>query len=329
MKILTHHAHGTYQTELSKVPGVEFYHVVDTKGVFQNNERPKRGWGDGFSLPHNVHIIEATDVREQDYDCMLIHWHPLIESFCTRWSAIPTIFLEHTWPKNNSSAEIQHWKSVKRTYCRGVVFITPSSLTAWGEQPGKYASYIYHSINLEEFPQKIDYTGDSIVTLTNEFIKRDWACGFQLWVKVLGLPKSQYFSNICLYGDGNQNLGRELDKGPLSREKVLDVLLSAGAYFNPSLMSPIPMSVLEAVAVGTPLVSTAYCEVGRLFKNGVHGVITNDPIELRAGLIDVLNDPEKYKVMSIAARDVVKTTFSPLMFRTRWREIFERVVNGK
>ena len=162
------------------------------------------------------------------------------------------------------------------------------------------------------------------MTTTNEMITRDWACGFSLWANVLGVPNKAHFNDIALYGYGNDNIGK-VSKGSRTREEVLDLLVNAGVYFNPSIMSPIPMSLLEAAAVGTPIVSTAYCEPGNIFKNNVHGIFSNDSVELRNGIRYMLDNPDEAKRMADNARKVVAELFNPAQFIEAWSEVFKKV----
>ncbi|MHA1832940.1 MAG: glycosyltransferase family 4 protein [Candidatus Baldrarchaeia archaeon] len=263
-------------------------------------------------------------MNPDDFDLMLLHWHPLIEPFCNKWPTLPTVFLEHTWPFHNYPGEVNKWKNVRHKYMKHTVFITPASRKAWDAEGDPQASYIYHSFNVDGFPQKTDYSGTEIMTTTNEMITRDWACGFTLWANVLGVPNKAHFDNISLYGYGNDNIGKT-SKGVRTREEILDLLVNAGVYFNPSIMSPIPMSLLEAAAVGTPIVSTIYCEPGNIFVSGEHGIFSNDVSELRAGIRHILDNPEDAKRMADNARNIVRKLFEPSKFVDEWSKVFKSV----
>jgi len=326
VRILTHFAHATYQTELSKIPNTEFYYVVDEIGdVFDFDERPKMFWPDDVPLPSNIKQINAKDVEADKFDLMILNWHPLIEPWCKQWPTLPTIFTEHTWPYKNRAGQVNYWKNVRHKYINHTVFITPASQKAWDAERDENSSHIYHAIDLDTFPYKINYgRSKAIITSTNEFITRDWACGFSLWANVLGVPTSPHFEDIALYGYGNDNIGK-VAKGSRTRDEILSLLLDAGVYFNPSIMSPIPMSLLEAMAVSVPVVSTTYCEPGNLFENKVHGIFSDDPVELRKGIQYMLDHPDEAERMAKNARKVVAEVFAPAKFIKSWSEIFKKV----
>ncbi|MEA3339039.1 MAG: glycosyltransferase family 4 protein [Chloroflexota bacterium] len=328
LKILTHFAHASYQTALAQIPNTEFYHVTDHKGTWLEDEKLNIVWPKDVLQPANVFSIEAVDVNLKDFDLMLIHCHPFIDTFRNLWPTIPTIFLEHTWPYKNFLGEVNTWKNIRHQYIDHTVFITPSSRKAWDAERDEQASHIYHSFDVDAFPQKTDYSSKAIMTTTNEMITRDRACGFSLWANVLGVPNKAYFDDISLYGYGNSNIGKT-SKGSKSREEILNLLVNAGVYFNPSIMSPIPMSLLEAAAAGTPIVSTAYCEPGNIFENNVHGIFSNDPVELRKGIQYILDNPDEAKRMADNAREVVKELFNPTQFAEAWEKVFKTVCTVK
>lgn len=332
IKVLSHFAHASYQTALSEIPEVEFYHVVDSTGIWPADKKPKNAWPGKESQPANIFSIEAADVDPQDFDLVLIHWHPFIDTFSTLWGKdLPVIFLEHTWPYKNFAGEVNHWKNVRHEFIDYTVYITESSKEAWAEKNNhETARAIYHSINMDAFPQKLSYTGTSIMTTTNEFIARDWACGFSVWAAVLGINGRPYFPKdaIQLYGYGNDAV-KPYARGCRGREEILNLLVNAGVYFNPSQMSPIPMSLLEAAAIGTPIVSTTKCEVGRLFKDGVHGIISDSVSDLREGIKAIIGDPDFAKGLADNAKDLVRGTFTPLRFQQEWLEVFQHVKSLK
>ena len=329
IKVLTHFAHASYQTALSKIPEVEYYHVIDSFGVWPQNKPPKTVWPKNEPRPINVREIEARDVHPQNFDLILLHWHPFIETFSCLWgNDLPVILTEHTWPYQNLQGEVNHWKNVRHDYVDLTVYITESSKEAWGEKNNREtAIVIYHAIDINAFSKKTFYNSNQIMTTTNEFISRDWACGFKLWANVLGINGKPYFpkESIQLFGYGNDAV-KPYAKGFRTREEILKLLATAGVYFNPSQMSPIPMSLLEAAAVGTPIVSTTKCEVGRLFKNNIHGIFSDGTTELRNGIKELLNNPIRAQQMANAAQEVIKTFFTPKTFQQEWLKVFKRVI---
>jgi len=313
LKILSHFAHSTYQKNLASILEVEFYHIID-----ENN---KVCWDEQVSKPNNVFEIskeEALD-KQKDFDLMLIHRHPtIISSYEEGFQLIPRVFTEHTWPYNDWN--VNTWKENREKFIDHTIFITKSSMQAWGMKEDDKNSVIYHAIDVNEFP---NYEGGekSIITVCNEFPNRDWCCGYLLWVN-----STWGLKDVRVYGYSNENIG-EACKGLMPNDEIKKLLVKAGAYFNSATASPIPMSLLEAMAVGAPVVSTDCCEMHLLLKDGINALTSNNATDLRKKIIELLENPERAKKIGQRGKQLVKEVFPPERFIYKWKQIFEKVIN--
>lgn len=312
LKILSHFAHSTYQKALASIPRVEFYHIID-----ENN---KVCWDNQIPKPDNVFEISKENAldKQRDFDLMLIHRHPtILSSYEEGFRLIPRIFTEHTHPYNNWN--IEHWKENRSKYINHTVFITKSNLEAWGMRTDEKNSVIHHAIDTNEYPEYIG--GEkSIITVCNEFPQRDWCCGYLLWYN-----STWGLSDVRVYGRGNENIG-EVAKGMMPNNEIIKILLKCGAYFNPTVASPIPLSLLEAMACGTPVVSTDCCEMHLLLKDGVNALTANDAPTLRKKIIEMLENSEKAKKIGLRGKELVKDLFTPSKFIYKWLKVFEKVI---
>ncbi len=313
MKILSHLAHSTYQTNLSKIPDTVYYHIV-------NGETLKKSWDDQTPKPENIFEISEREAKDRlnEFDILLLHSHGYMEYF-KDWK-IKKIFLEHTGPYPDGGFQQRHWAAIREKWVDYTVFITHSSLEDWGMVQDDQNSVIYHAMDVDSYPNYSNTPENFIMTTVNAFIERDWACGFGLWNNVIW-P----FEDVRVYGWGNENLGTKYAKGSVPHSEILQLLTKAGVYFNPSTVSPIPMSMLEAMAVGTPIVTTAFYEPGRIMQNNIHGIITNDSVELREGIKFMLENREKAREMGENAKNLVKEKFTLDAFVENWQKVFEKV----
>lgn len=320
-KILTHIAHASYQSNLSKIPNTEYYHIVSpTKGLSL-----EKAWDNQNPKPDNIFEISLDDAQNRlgEFDFMLIHSHPYLNVF-KDWK-IKKVFVEHTAPYPDGGFQQRHWGKIRSDVLDHTVFITSSNLEAWGEKEDDKNSIILHAMDVENYPKYNAEMAKSasfnyIMTIVNAFIERDWCCGYILWHQCIW-P----FPDVRVYGYGNENLGRKYCKGAVPHGRILELLQTAGVYFNPSTASPIPMSLLEAMAVGVPVVTTAAYEPGRVMKSGVHGIVSDDPVELREGLELMLKDRNKAIEMGQNARELVKEKFSLDSFVLNWQGVFNKV----
>jgi len=311
IKILSKFFHSTYQNNLAKISNTEYYHIVD---------KDNSVWDNQILKPSNVFEIsleEALD-KQKNFDLLLIGRHPeILLSYELGFRDLPIIFLEQTWPYNFQN--IDYWKEQRNKYIDHTVFITKSNLQAWGMQEDIKNSVIRHSIDVKEFPEYIG--GEkSILTVCNEFPGRDWCCGYLLWSK-----STWGLKDVRVYGRGNRNIG-EADKGKVPNNEIKNLLTRCGIYLNPSLASPIPMALLEAMAVGAPVVSTFNCEIKYILQDGINAFVANDAPTLRKKIITMLEDPERAKRIGQKGRETVKDLFTPERFIYKWQQVFGRFV---
>lgn len=310
IKILSKYFHSTYQNSLAKIPNTEYYHIGTEEEIW-DKQTPK---------PPNIFAIseeEALD-KQYEFDLFIIGRHPeIIHSYNAGFHGVPRVFLEQTWPFNNWN--IEHWKENREKYVDHTIFITKSSLKAWGMREDERNSVIYHAINVNDFP---NYIGGekSIITVCNEFPNRDWCCGYLLWYN-----STWGLENVSVYGYGNKNIG-EADKGAMPNNEIKNLLSKCGVYFNSATASPVPLSTLEAMAVGTPVVSTDCCEMHLFLRDNVNALTANNAPTLRKKIIEMLENPEKAKKIGLRGKKTVKDLFPLERFIYKWQRVFEKVV---
>ena len=87
--------------------------------------------------------------------------------------------------------------------------------------------------------------------------------------------------------------------------------------------------MLEAMACGCAVVSTATCEIPNIIEHGVNGYISNDEAELRGFIQELLDNPEKAKAMGLKARQTIEEKFSEERFVDEWNTIFDQTVKAR
>ena len=126
-------------------------------------------------------------------------------------------------------------------------------------------------------------------------------------------------------------LGGTPDEGPAAAEPVLEAArgratllgtrppeemppayASADIFCLPSWWEAMPMSVLEAMAAGLPVVATDVGDVARLVDDGATGYLVSpqSPDDLAAALRKLIVDPERSGEMGAAGRVRVEQRFS-------------------
>lgn len=228
---------------------------------------------------------------------------------------IPLVSLEHTLP-------VPTWTKKQidlTTQMRGKVnmFISESSIEKWGfSKDDPSVRVLKHAIDSDKFkPVENGHNDGRILSVVNDLINRDIFCGWNLYQRLTkGLP-------INPVGD---------TKGFSEPAKDTDDLISkyqnASVFLNTSLVSPIPMSLLEAASVGAPIVSTNTCEIPYIFTDGIHGFFSNDEGYLRSKLIWCLENPAEAKKLGQSARQLIIERFNLKQHLDTWNEVFEEVI---
>ncbi|WP_327294066.1 MULTISPECIES: glycosyltransferase [unclassified Streptomyces] len=103
--------------------------------------------------------------------------------------------------------------------------------------------------------------------------------------------------------------GRVHCPGSLSAAEMLAELRQAHVYVLPSVDEPFPMSVLEALAAGTPAVVTHSNGLARDIADAGAGRVVAGAAELAAGVLELL-DPGANGAASAAARKLAAEAFS-------------------
>ncbi|MGB6182240.1 MAG: glycosyltransferase [Rhodococcus sp. (in: high G+C Gram-positive bacteria)] len=98
-------------------------------------------------------------------------------------------------------------------------------------------------------------------------------------------------------------------KGALSPDRTLDAMRAADLYVLPSVNEPYPMSVLEAMSVGLPVIVTDTCGLAPMVSSNDCGSVTDGTVEsLTAAMTRLLNDPLMLRETGQNAAETVRRT---------------------
>lgn len=307
LNILTTPTHEGQQTLIDKT-GHNFY-MVGGRGFKPWDFHTK-------PLPPNHYLYgaQAEEVKaDVEFDLVLCQnrgmTFPFLQAVSQKLN-IPLIVLDHTEPPPGLTGkkldEIKSWIGNQNVY------ITEHNKTTWGNPNG---IVIPHGIDTEIFR---GYTGEiaSGISIVNQFANRDIFCGWNLWnaIKNTGVP-------CDLIGE-NPGLSKSIN----NTEELVAKVSKYRFYLNTSQYSPIPLSVLEAMAIGLPIVTTAKQELPKIIENGVNGFISNNPEELVKYCNILLQDHELARQMGAQARKTIEEKFSLANFIQNWNEVFYNTI---
>lgn len=96
-------------------------------------------------------------------------------------------------------------------------------------------------------------------------------------------------------------------EAPIPGGRVTERLAQAAIYVLPSIHEPLPMSVLEAMAAGLPVVVTDTCGFAGLVADADAGLVVDDSMgALSAALIGLLTDPARARAQGLRGRHAVE-----------------------
>lgn len=114
------------------------------------------------------------------------------------------------------------------------------------------------------------------------------------------------------------------------REKQKEkVLRDADVFYLPSYNEGMPMSVLDAMGYGLPIVSTNVGGIPKLVHNGVNGICCDagDINTMATGIIDLLTDDKLRNKSASASIDIAKKRYSLDVHIQILESIYEELLN--
>jgi hypothetical protein len=304
--ILTFNTHERYQTQLAKT-GHDFYafNYDDSKEWFDNHG----------TMPDNYYVLPKNSIYYAlDFDFILSQskfgQFQVVQNINQRLK-LPVISLEHTLPVENWPDS--HLENFRRMVGDINVFISDYSANKWGLHTNSI-DVVKHSVGTDLFkPDERVKKKVQVLSVVHDFINRDYCLNYSGWKRITeGMP-------VRVVGDTEG-----LSKPAASVKDLVKEYQSSQVFLNTSTLSPIPMALLEAMACGCAVVSTANCMIPEMIEHGVNGLISNDETELRDHLEKLLADEDLRIKLGKAARETILKDFSESKFIDNWNKIFDR-----
>lgn len=315
LNILTFATHERYEHSLCKT-GHNFYSL---------RVLPGKEWDTDYAeIPDNYHIIDSIP-DYLDFDLILAHssdnrLQVAHEAISMTKNArenrmhIPILRHCHVLPDIRMDVESQK-QAYQSVPCDFNSFISKFNMESWGYNT-ENSMFIEHGIDTNFWKSEDEKRDNCCLSVVNDWPNRDWCCGFNLWQEtVRGLP-------VKVYGKSPG-----LSEAAKSTEHLREIYQKSKIFYNTSLHSPVPTVLLEAMACGCAIVSTATCMIPEIIQHGVNGLISNNPQELRSYLEMLLNNDAVAKKLGENAQKTIQEKYNLERFLKSWNKAFALATN--
>lgn len=303
LNILTFPTHERAESNLAKT-GHQFY-AIRGPGIKDWN-------GEYAALPSNYHLLDPDKgsgqiPSELDFDLILSQnkfGQFGVAAQIAKQLHLPLVSLEHTLPVEGwSTRQMQQLRDMRGDVN---VFISEYSREKWGWGEAD-ASVIHHGIDTELFKPGLRPRNAYVLSVVNDWINRDYCCGYNLWREsTQSLPTKVLGSNPGL------------SKPAPSTRHLAAEYAAAAVFVNTSLVSPIPMALLEAMSSGCAVVTTGNCMIPEVVKHDQNGLVANTPEQIRNAIKRLLSDAYEAERLGRAARQTILDDFSMPVFVSKW-----------
>jgi glycosyltransferase involved in cell wall biosynthesis len=115
------------------------------------------------------------------------------------------------------------------------------------------------------------------------------------------------------------------------RDDVGDLLASCDLFVLPSLFEGLPLSVLEAMAAGKPVVATAIGGTDEAIVHGETGLLVHpaDPVALARAIRTAVSDPVLSQRLGAAGRARAQQEFAAESMVRRITEIYDEILDSR
>jgi glycosyltransferase involved in cell wall biosynthesis len=135
-------------------------------------------------------------------------------------------------------------------------------------------------------------------------------------------PDREMIETACGKASKNENI---TFPGLVTGEGKISLLSRASIFILPSYHENLPVAILEAMAMGLPIVSTAIAGIPELIEDGKNGFLIQpgDYSALADRIIQLIQDPELCQTMEEANIAKIRNMYHPRVFEMKMSTLYQ------
>ncbi|PZG15516.1 glycosyl transferase [Micromonospora craterilacus] len=323
MNILLWHVHGSWTT--SFVHGKHRYLVPATP------ERGPYGLGRArtYTWPDSAAEVSPEQLRGADVDVVILQ-RPEEVDLATEWLGrrpgrdVPAIYVEHNTPKDGNVPHSRHPMADRDDLL--IAHVTAFNELFW-DTGSTRTTVVDHGI----VPPAVQYTGelDRLAVVINEPVRRWRVTGTDL------LPRFAEIAPLDVFGlkvaGLAEQLGLPADRltthDDVPQHRMHAELARRRAYLHLCRWTSLGLSLIEAMAIGMPVVALATTEAVTAVPPGAGALSTRvDTLLEAAGRF--VAEPERARRVGVEARAAARERYGLDRFLADWDRLLEEEVCG-
>lgn len=312
-----------------------FAEVIRDAGCRIHVFRPAGRWGQFQQL------VQA--FRNGQYDVVHTHntYPHLYATLAARWVGIPVVLQTrhgqragHGW-----KSRLQYRWAAKLVDRIVAVSHDAEKLTVTHDGiPARKVQTIWNGIDLDDF----EFRGPSSAPVAISVARLSQEKDFPTLLQAMKLALTQVPDlKLRLVGDGAERGALESLTRALGLTEsveflgdcrdVPDQLAQAALFVSSSLTEGISLTLLEAMAVGLPVVATSVGGNPEIIVDGVTGKLVppREPAQLAQALVEVCQHPERWQTWGLAGRQRVETNFDVRRMVADYQRLYAELFASK
>ena len=334
----------TYLPHMAKT--VDFWAALEAAGAVLPGFWEQLGDARGAEA-HDVY--QAALLAQMAHTKGIHHLHAHFASVATsvarlaaRFACVPYTFTAHAKDIFHESVVPEELRR-KLEEAAGVVTVSEFNVQFLSENYGAAAGRverIYNGLDLDGFPYQAPGERLPRIISVGRLVEKKGLEDLIEACAILAGRKADFTCQIIGTGELEDDLRRQIESsrlqsrvelaGPRPQSEVIELVQSAAVFAAPCVVGAdgnrdgLPTVLIEAMALGVPVVSTAVTGIPELVEHGQTGLLTaeRDPVALAATLRQALASPERTRHLARAGRQRIEERFDLRTNITALRTLF-------